>query len=142
MMGALQKGKYKCGGSYMKMHCVRSKQTQKGRYEYQADGVVEIQGYSYPIKAGSVISPDINLLEIQTYKGEHCVLQYIPKRSEWIVNADNESVIIKKFDGIVADVIIIKKDKDGKKTKRSMAVYYHDLLYGLTHQLLKLMNVS
>lgn len=126
----------------MKIHCVRSKQTRNGRYEYQADGVLEINGYYYPIKAGSVVSLDNNLLEIQTHKGEHYVLQYIPKRAEWIMNTDNESVIIKKFNGIVADVIIIKKDKDGKKTKRSMAVYYHDLLYGLTHQLLKLMNVS
>ena len=78
----------------MKIHCVRSKQTRNGRYEYQADGVVEIQGYYYPIKAGSIVSPDTNSLEIQTYKGEHYVLQYIPKRSEWTVNTDNVSVII------------------------------------------------
>ena len=126
----------------MKMHCVRSKQTRKGQYEYQADGVVEVQGYCYPIKAGSVVSPDNNLLEIQTHKGEHYVLQYIPKRSEWIMNTDNESVIIKKFNGIVADVIIVKVDKEGRKTKRSMAVYYHDLLYGLTPQLVKMMDAS
>ena len=105
-------------------------------------GVVEIQGYYYPINAGSVVSPEYNTLEIQNYKGEHYIWQYIPQRSEWIVNTDNESVIVKKFDGIVANVIIVKSDKEGRKTKRSMTVYYHNLLYGLTSQLVRLMDVS
>ncbi len=59
-------------------------------------GVVEIQGYYYPINAGSVVSPEYNTLEIQNYKGEHYIWQYIPQRSEWIVNTDNESVIVNR----------------------------------------------
>lgn len=115
----------------MKIHCINMKQIKKGQYRLNADGIVEVQGYSYPVDAGTIVSPTEETVMISDASGNHYVWTFVPQKSEWESETGNIILILERFNGVWADVLIVEKDHSGNCKKSKILVKYIDLFYDL-----------
>ena len=125
----------------MKMNCVKMKQIKRGLYKFYADGDVEVRGYHYAVGAGTIVMPDNESVVITGKGGSQYTWHYISHRSEWALDADVKSIILKNFDGENADVITIKKTENPSR-KALMTVRCNNVLYDLPKIMTRLFDAS
>ena len=115
----------------MVIHCARTKQIGKSLYRLNTDGIVEVQGYSYPVDAGTIVSPAEEMVMISDASGNHYIWTFVPQKSEWESETGNIILILKRFNGVFADVLLIEKDDSGNCKKSKILVKYINLFYDL-----------
>lgn len=126
----------------MVIHCVRTKQIRKGHYMLMADGIIEVQGYCYPVEAGTIVAPSEETVMITESSGNQYIWVFLPQKSEWALETEKTSLVLKKFDGKYANVLFIKKDDIGKCEKKNIVVRYTNLLYDLPMQIKLYLKVA
>lgn len=125
----------------MRIHCVHVKQIKKGQYMFLADGIVEVHGYYYPIVSGAVVFPDEKAIIITDKTGKQYKWKYISHHSEWLLNNGHENVIIRRFNGVNADIMTIYNENN-RMHKTRMIVGYRNLLYDLPQHMIRLNLIS
>ena len=122
----------------MNIHCTKKKQIKKGLYRLNADGIVEVQGFKYHVKAGTIVAPSESYLIIADANGRNYIWKYVEHKSEWQLKTNRTSLILRQFDGVFADVILIEKDDIGKCEKTAKTVRYINLFLDLPKKLMNL----
>lgn len=119
----------------MEIHCVRVKQIRNGLYKLCVNGMVEVQGYSYPVESGTIVAPSDENVTITDPSGNQYIWTFISRKSEWKLNLLTQRVVLQKFDGAMANVLLSKDEKIGICHKTVVVMRYKNLLYDLPWQI-------
>ena len=126
----------------MVIHCVRTKQIRKGHYMLMADGIIEVQGYCYPVEAGTIVAPSEETVMITDPRGNQYIWKFITHKSEWELNLIKKRVVLKQFDGSTARVLLTEEENIGRCHKAVVAMRYNNLLYDLPRQICMYINTA
>lgn len=126
----------------MVIHCARIKQIRNGLYKLCVNGMVEVQGYSYPVEAGTMVSPSEETVMITDPRGNQYIWKFITHKSEWELNLIKKRVVLKQFDGSTARVLLTEEENIGRCHKAVVAMRYNNLLYDLPRQICMYINTA
>ena len=119
----------------MVIHCARIKQIRNGLYKLCVNGMVEVQGYSYPVEAGTMVSPSEETVTITDPRGNQYIWVFLPQKSEWALDLITQRAVLQKFDGEIANVLLSEEENIGICHKTVVVMRYKNLLYDLPWQI-------
>ena len=126
----------------MVIHCVSVKQIRNGHYMLFADGVIEVQGFCYDVKAGTIVAPSEETFMITESSGNQYIWKFITHKSEWELNLIKKRVVLKQFDGSTARVLLTEEENKGQCHKAVVAIRYTNLLYDLPRRIIIYSNAA
>ena len=126
----------------MVIHCARIKQIRNGLYKLCVNGMVEVQGYSYPVEAGTMVSPSEETVTITDPRGNQYIWVFLPQKSEWALDLITQRAVLQKFDGEIANVLLSEEENIGRCHKAVVAMRYNNLLYDLHRQICMYINTA
>ncbi len=126
----------------MVIHCARIKQIRNGLYKLCVNGMVEVQGYSYPVEAGTMVSPSEETVTITDPRGNQYIWVFLPQKSEWALDLITQRAVLQKFDGEIANVLLSEEENIGRCHKAVVAMRYNNLLYDLPRQICMYINTA
>ena len=104
--------------------------------------MVEVQGYSYPVEAGTMVSPSEETVTITDPRGNQYIWVFLPQKSEWALDLITQRAVLQKFDGEIANVLLSEEENIGRCHKAVVAMRYNNLLYDLPRQICMYINTA